>query len=395
MPTALPHLRVLLPAGAMLALLGFGLAMVPSHQFPMEAPPVLAFAPENRPGLSVSLQPLPGDPAAMLPAGIGGVASPFEEGFRQEWPGFHAEARFSGPGLILRLDDGANRYRIRIDDRVLVLTRPGAAELRIGELGEGEHRVRLEKLGESGSPAWFGGFFLPPGSQPLPPPDPGHVIEFLGDSDSVGYGIASGVRTCSPEVQALTTDATRAFPALVAENLGMDYRVIARSGITLVRNPGNMGAIHALALPGDPRAPLAPQPAAEIIVIGLGSNDLAQPLTETEWPGGVAGMRTALARGVEDLARAREARSPGARLVLLAFGEYGPDLVEPYRQAQAALLRDGFHADLLVLPGLARTACHWHPSPEDHELIAAKLTDLLVQDGFSGGGGLPSPLRSE
>lgn len=373
-----PRLRRgwLIGATFLLLALGFGAAL--HEKAPVEMPPMLVLAPDVHPGLSASLHPLPraGVEAAPrpLPARIGGVASPGTPdtgGLWHEWPGFHAEARFVGSGLILRLDDAAGRYRVRVDENELTLTRPGAVELRIDGLSGGEHRVRFEKLSESWAPAWFGGFFLPTGSQPLPPPQTGRVIEVIGDSDSLGYGIASGGRSCSSDEQFLTTDASQTFPALVATKLGADYRIIARSGITIMRARYNMVEINALALPDDPGAPLAPEPAADVIVIGLGANDLIEQLTD--WPGGVNGLREALAGGVEALARARMARAPGARLVLLAFGEYGPDLIEPFRQAQAALPG----AELLVLPKLARTACDWHPSLKDHAMIAEQLTRLL------------------
>lgn len=366
--------RLLIVTPPLLLLLGLGLTAILPEEEPMEMPPALVLASDSRPGLSASLHPLSETSAVeALPARIGGVASPGAGGFWHEWPGFHAEARFSGPGLILRLDDAVGRYRVTIDDNVLVLTRPGAAELQIDGLAAGEHRVRFQKLSESWTPAWFGGFFLPSASRPLPPPPQSQVIEFIGDSDSVGYGIASPKQACPEDEQFLTTDSSLTFPALVAKDLGADYRVIARSGITIMRARNNMVELHGAALPDDPGAPLAPEPAADTIVIGLGSNDLIEPLAD--WPGGASGLRADLARALEDLARARLARAPGARLILLAFGEYGPDLIEPYRQAQAALPG----AELLILPDLERTACDWHPSIRDHALIAAQLSDLLVQ----------------
>lgn len=368
------HLRRLLIV-AVLTFLGLALAAIWSRQPPIDMPPALVLAPDVQPGLSASLHPLSDSFVVPLSAQIGGVASPADGGWRHEWPGFHAEARFSGPGIILRLDDPAGRYRVRVDDNDLFLTRPGAVEMRIEGLTNDAHHISFEKLSESWAPAWFGGFFLPPGSQPLPPPQAERVIEFVGDSDSVGYGIASRGRVCSADEQFLTTDSSQTFPALVAKGQGADYRVIARSGITIIRGKDNMGTLQGLALPGDPKAPLAPEPTADVIVIGLGSNDLIEPLTEAEWPGGLVGLRTDLARGIEDLARARLARSPGARVVLLAFGEYGPNLIEPYQQAQAALPG----AELLVLPKLARRACDWHPTTKDHAMIAAQLSRLLSQ----------------
>lgn len=358
---------------AALLLICLGIAAAMRKHAPIVMPPTLVLTQDVQTGLTATLHPLSDDVAAALPTLIGGVASPSDGGYRHEWPAFHAEARFSGAGLTLRLDDAAGRYRVNIDNNTLFLTRPGTAELRISGLSDGEHHVRLELLSESWAPAWFGGFFLPAGGRPLPIPSRARTIEFVGDSDSVGYGISSRGRNCSADEHFLTTDSSLAFPALVAKAQDADYRVIARSGITIVRHKDNMGVQHAVALPGDPAAPLAPEPPAAVIVIGLGSNDLIKPLTDAEWPGGLPGMRIALAKGIEDLARERLARSPGARLVLLAFGEYGPDLVEPFQQAQHALPR----AELLILPELTRKACDWHPTPEDHATIAAQLNQLL------------------
>jgi len=75
--------------------------------------------------------------------------------------------------------------------------------------------------------------------------------------------------------------------------------------------------------------------------------------------------------------RDRVRENPGAIQVLLAFGEYGKPLLVPYQQAEAALKADGQQAVLITLPKLDRSACFWHPSAGDHDLIASWLTTAI------------------
>lgn len=317
-----------------------------------------------------------------LPARITGRASPRGRGFEHKWPAFHASARFEGSDVVVAISDVGGRYRITVDAASLILTRPGTGLLHIGGLGPGAHEIRLEKLSETSGRGYFGGFFLPASGTPLPPPPDAPLIEFIGDSDTVGYGNTAPGRECTGEQQYLATDSSVAYGPITARALGADYRVIAASGIGLVRNldgteAGTMREFYTRALPDRPRLVPAPEQPADAIVIAIGSNDFAGPQDAAADDEARQAFEDRFAAALLDFMQARRAEAPAARIVLLAFGEYGRDLVDAHRTARDAFAADGDHADLLVLPELARTGCHWHPSLNDHLVIADRLLDLL------------------
>ncbi|MCF3974880.1 SGNH/GDSL hydrolase family protein [Paracoccus salsus] len=318
----------------------------------------------------------------LLHAHVTGRASLRPDGYIHQWPAFRASARFTGPRIALAIDDAANRYRITVDEATVMLTRPGEGLLWIDGLGRGEHRISIEKLSETLEPARFGGFFLPAGGTALPPLASAPLIEFVGDSDTVGYGNTAPGRDCTAEQQYLATDTSKAYGPLTARALGADYRVVAKSGIGLIRNLGGdtdvtMRDLYDLAVPALPDAPRAPEPAADAVVIGLGSNDFARPSDADDSREATLRFQRAFSAALLDFMHARRAEAPDARIVLLVFGEYGRNLVDAHRQARDEFAAAGDHADLVVLPELARTACHWHPSLNDHQVIAMTLTGLL------------------
>lgn len=397
-------LWALLPALASAGLLSAGLDLARPPR-PEEGPVPAVLVARHAPsgdapsGLRVHLSPGVGPDLSMhpLPARITGRASPEGAGFAHQWPAFHAEARFEGRAVALSIDDPANRYRLTVDGAEIDLTRVGAGLLRISGLGAGPHLIRLEKLSEKREIGHFGGFFLPAEATALPPPEARPLIEFIGDSDTVGYGNTAPGRECSSEAQYLATDTSRAYGPMTARALGSDYRVIAASGFGLIRNLGGgndpaIREIYGMALPGQPEAARAPEVAPEVIVIGLGSNDFAVRPDLDEDGEDLLRQRHAFAEGLLEFMRARRAEAPAARIVLLAFGEYGEDLVEAHRIAQAAFAAEGDHADLLILPKLARTACHWHPSLNDHQVISEALTELLEAPPQPSD--LPDPART-
>lgn len=324
---------------------------------------------------------------ATLPAQVTGraAAGPDPGSFRHEWPAFHATARFRGAAVTLRFDDAVNRWRVTLDGRIVTISRPGRQDLRIAGLADGPHEIRAEKISESAGPAVFGGFFLEPGATALPAAEPAaRLIEFIGDSDTVGFADTASRRDCSEEEIYSATDTSRAFGPQVARALGADYRVIARSGIGLLRNYGGadpdrtMDRLYPMALPGDPAAPALPQRPADVIVIALGSNVFGSDLAPGERWTDKSQLRHDFGPALAAFAAARLRENPGAGLVLLAFGEYGPDLIEAHRAASDLLSAEGIGSETVVLDQPRRDACLWHPSAQDHAAIAAALTPVLT-----------------
>jgi len=327
-----------------------------------------------------------------LPAAITGRAAPGPDGgYRHEWPAFHAVARFEGTSVSLRFDDSLSRWRVDIDGSAVEISRPGLRDLLIEGIKPGRHEIRAEKISESPGPALFGGFFINDAGRDLAPPEPApRLIEFIGDSDTVGFANTAERRDCTEDEIYAATDTSRSFGPQVARALGADYRIIARSGIGLLRNYGGadpertMGQLYPLALPADPQAPALPQRPADIIVIGLGSNVFGSPLDPQERWTDNSDLARDFGPALADFARARAQENPGALVVLLGFGEYGPELVEAHHRAAALLDERGIANRLVVLDKPQRNACLWHPSASDHAMIAEALLAAL-KDTAQGG----------
>jgi len=333
------------------------------------------------------ISPQPGQ--TRLPMLVTGrAASGKKDALVQEWPGFHAEARFRGNAVSVRFGDGLNRWRVTLNGGAagrVDLARPGVSDLRISGLAPGDYTIRVEKISESSMPASFGGIFVDAAEQALPAPRPlPRLIEFIGDSDTLGFASTSKRRDCSEEEVFSATDTSRAFGPQVASRLGADYRIVARSGIGLVRNykgttpHSTMPARYPLAIPSEPAAARLPERRADIVVTGLGSNDFGSDFADGEpWQDKTA-LSDAFGPALLTFLRERVRENPDAIQILLAFGEYGDELVEAYEAAEAGLRQDGVRVALVTLPKLSRRACAWHPSPQDHAMIADWLSGVIA-----------------
>ncbi|QYZ68612.1 SGNH/GDSL hydrolase family protein [Neotabrizicola shimadae] len=299
---------------------------------------------------------------------------------RHEWPAAHAVARIDGPEVTLSFDDDENRYRLTIDSPALslVLDRPGRHDLNIAGLGPGLHDLRVEKISESSAPRPFP--VIRPGADTtaLPVPALPRQIEVIGDSEAVGYGVTSPRRDCSAEEQFATTDTSQAFGPTLARALDADYRLIARSGMGLVRNYGGADAgrsltsLYALPLPSDPDAMALPDAwSPRLVVLQLGTNDVE----DSEQPHLPPGYGEAAG---ELMTRIRSLYPAATILVLLTS--------EPDAGRQAALdpviarlqSKGGPPVALVKAPESDLGACHWHPSLADHAAMTAALQEALA-----------------
>src|SRR3954468_9936382 len=86
-----------------------------------------------------------------LPMNVGGRVMVDDFGGRSfGWPGIYFESRFRGRGVRIRFEAPDEHMRLLVDGIEKVrFRRPGAVDLLLGDLPDGEHVVRLEKQSES------------------------------------------------------------------------------------------------------------------------------------------------------------------------------------------------------------------------------------------------------
>jgi lysophospholipase L1-like esterase len=320
--------------------------------------------------------------AAPLPVNVPGRVLREAGGeIRFGWPGVYFESRFRGTAVRVRFEAPQEHMRLLVDgEQKLAVSKVGTVDVTLGGLPLREHVVRLEKQTESQSGGGrFFGFYPVEGATPLAAPQRPRRIEFIGDSYTAGYGNTSPVRECSKTEVHDRTDTQEAFGPVLARRYDADYRVVAYSGIGIVRNYA--GATPELSLPRIYARP-TPDSAADapadagwrpqIIVINLGANDFSTPLHAGERWREAEGLRADYRRTYVGLVRRIAARQPQARFILMGSDEF----IAEVRAVAADVNRDAPGlATVIRFGGLELTGCDWHPSVADD----ARLADLLAR----------------
>ena len=305
--------------------------------------------------------------------------------YTYQWPGAYFTASFHGPEVYFRVGDGRQILHVVIDEqppRVLIKPEPGI--YRISGLAAAAHTVRIEVVTESQSaPETFDGFALSRPATALPAPRHERQIEFIGDSHTVGYGNSSGKRQCSPDEIWATTDNSQAFGPLTAMHYHADYQVNAISGRGIVRNYNGFPAdtlpqAYPYVLFDKRNAYRDGAWRPQVIVIALGENDFSTPLNPGErWKTRDelhADYEATYAKFLADL----RSHDPGAFFILWATDAAGGEIQTEVQRVIAQRNADGDNRIAFIpVNGLSMSACDWHPSVADDELISGKLRDFL------------------
>lgn len=342
----------------------------------------------SAPSPSVSPTPPPTPPGTVLDqVHTPGRVTAAGDVVKYSWPGIYFEARVRGTGFGIVLDDSANDYDVQVDGAtVKTLVTPAKGTHWVNGLTDAAHAVRLVKRSESPwSTSAFGGFVAAPGGAILAKPAArSRQIEFIGDSNTAGYGNTSGTRDCEGDTVNRTTNADRSFGAITAKALNADYQINAISGRGMVRNyNGGSPEVNyrtsydraLLDVDGDVwRNPGTWRP--QLVVIGLGINDFSTPVNPGEqWTSEtlVTAYRSAYL-GFIDKLRARygtsttiivsAATTPGT-----PFAQAAQQVVADRNDAGDARVRYWSYGE----SGMDNMGCHWHPSAQDHQTIADRL----------------------
>jgi lysophospholipase L1-like esterase len=334
----------------------------------------------------VQAAPAPPPPGLRpLPVRVVGRAVRERGEWVRQWPATAFETGFTGREAWFRVGAGEAILAVSVDGReVGRLVRPAAGLYRLGLLGRGRHRVRVQVVTESQSGATrFGGFYASAGIRAAPVASARTAIEFIGDSHTVGYGNASPKRECTKEEVWATTDATRALPALLARRYGADAQVDAISGRGIVRNYGGAAAdtlpqAYPYALLDHLYAWRDTGWRPQLIVVALGTNDFSTALHAGEkWPDREALRADFEARYLGFLQSLRAA-NPRAFLLLWVADTGDGEIVREVGRVEARMAGSGERRIAFVpVAGLALTGCNWHPSLSDDRRIAEALARAI------------------
>jgi hypothetical protein len=309
---------------------------------------------------------------------------------RHQWPAIYLEARFSGDTLFIPFDDDMNRYRVTLDgddQGSILVSKPSKGVLVIEGLGAGEHVVRLDKLSESLSGSRdFLGFYIPGSASPLDPPLGKDLqMEFIGDSDTVGYGNMSSRRDCASDEVVYRTDTTMAFGPILARRFDADYQIIASSGIGLIRSldgaepDATMAVRYERDLFDVASRGEEPTWTPEIIVLAVGPNDFENAIEASEPWSDTLELEMAFETRLSDFLHDISTDAPDAVFVLLEMQDYDRGYLEAYRRVAEQIKSKGNLRVLSVeISKMQKTGCHWHPSLEDHQMIAARIEQALM-----------------
>ncbi|WP_304453538.1 RICIN domain-containing protein [Nocardiopsis sp. YSL2] len=274
------------------------------------------------------------------------------------WAGAYLETSFTGTSVAANQRGTVDLY-YSLDGGPYTWLRNASGTVTLADgLAPGEHTLRLgyrEVAGSYTGDAVFRGLTLDPGAETIGSTPPDRVIEFIGDSITVGQPNANRPFT--------------SYPWLVGEDLGAGHTQIAQGGACLLPSDcyGMLDwFLRTSSADGSPAWDFRYDAAA--VVINLGTNDIGRRPTSEQFRDGY----------VELIARAR-AEYPTAEIFALRTfrGRYVAETEEAVRIHNDRGDGDVRFVDTTGWIGDEHLVDSVHPNEAGHRVIADRLAPII------------------
>lgn len=310
--------------------------------------------------------------------------------------GSRCEVTMAGDNRAADAEQSDNYVRLamELDGQRVVDTMIDAAEKTCTVLQAeeaGAHIVRIVKLSEAAMSTCGIKAIAVDADEIRPTPDKAHLVEFIGDSITCGYGVDD--EDGEHHFATRTEDVTRAYAYKTARALDVDYSMVSLSGYGIIsgytataEQPNlnellpryyeklgfSYGAYRG-ETPADVRWDFSLRP-PELIVLNLGTNDDSYCRDDAD-------RQAQYCAEYAKFLRAVRANNPDA-MILCVLGIMGDRLypfVEQAVKAYAAETGDSRIACMPFTPQLPEDgyAADYHPTEATHQKAAEKLTDEI------------------
>jgi lysophospholipase L1-like esterase len=292
------------------------------------------------------------------------------------WAGAYLTTGFTGTTVKLRqrntidlyasIDGGPDVYRTNVSATV---------DLTPTHLAPGNHTLRVSYRVVAGSyngDAVFQGLILDSGAHTFAPPVPSRLVEFIGDSITVGTTTSENALT--------------AYGWLIGERLGVRHTQIAQGGACLVATSDGCVGLETQFLKLNPNAATPnwdfSRYQANAVVINLGTNDVGHGVSTTQFQASYLNLMHEI-----------RARYPGA--AIFALETFSKRFAAQTQSDVTAMTNAGdrntFYVNTEGWLTSADLTDSVHPNDNGHRIIADHLAPII---SARLGGTTPSPSAS-
>jgi lysophospholipase L1-like esterase len=279
------------------------------------------------------------------------------------WAGAYYRVGFTGRTVQLK-QRGTIDFWARIDDGPVKFYDDvrGTVNLTSSPLSAGNHTLQVNYQVVAGSyrgDAVFQGLVLHSGATTFAPPAPGRLIEFVGDSITVGTTTSQNART--------------AYGWLIGERLGAEHTQVAQGGACLVAAADGCVGLEQQFGRLNPNAATPDwdfsRYRADAVVINLGTNDVGHGVSSTQFQAAYSSL----------LRKVRAAYPQAWIFALETFrGRYVPQTEAAVRAAVDGGDSRVSFVDTTGWLGSGDLTDSVHPNDQGHRVIADRLAPVIA-----------------
>lgn len=249
-------------------------------------------------------------------------------------------------------------------------------------LGSGSHNIKFIRDGESRANLQFTAVSiqLDDGATLLAKDRDKKVIEFLGDSLTSGFGNLAVNSTYEPS-NLKYMSSTKAYPFLIANKLGFDYRIVSMSSIALGKRDEypTFSEFYSLESYHNDKtkkyASSNPQD-VDIVVVNLGTNDVSAKLYDAKNAQSVSEYEQIFTDLITNIGYRKDAK------IVFITGIWNPEPITAINGAITKLNSLGYNDVYTLRVKECKAGGGSHPTAQEHIEIADAIESFFKTNGI-------------